>query len=154
MNKKLLTLLAAAIFLLTYSNEDLSADESNKDNWRKVLVFDVLENNQEHKADIGHGKIIVASWEAYAGWDVGVFKYPVTESSLNLFYNGQNWHGIQPWMVFAWTKHKGAYPDERIISYEGNRSKVKIVLHDCKTKQVGPDLYEFSQGRVEVFHSP
>jgi hypothetical protein len=154
MHKKLLTILAVAILLFVVSNEYLSAAESSKDNWRWVLAFDVMDINHEHKADIGRGKIIVASWEADSGWDIEVFKHPITESSLNLLYNGQNWHGIQPWMVFAWTKHEGVYPDERIISYEGNKSKVRIVLKGCKTKQVGPNLYTFSQGQVDVFHSP
>jgi hypothetical protein len=57
-------------------------------------------------------------------------------------------------MVFAWAKHEGIYADERVISYEGGRSKVKIVLIDCKTKQIDSNSYAFMQGQIEVFHDP
>ena len=72
----------------------------------------------------------------------------------NLLYEGNNWHGVQPWMVYAWTKHTNTYPDEREVSYDKGKSRIRIVLVDCQTRQTGSNSYEFLKGRVEVFHRP
>jgi len=146
--------LAIALLFLAVGFMKLSAAGSETDQWRTVLAFDVMDTHQDQKADLGGSKLLVASWYAGLGWDVGVFTYPRTESSLNLLYDGHNWHGIQPWMVFAWSKHTGTYPDERVIPYERGRSKLKIVLIGCETRQIAPNSYEFLKGRVEIFHSP
>lgn len=129
-----------------------SSEAGTKTTWKKVLGFNVLSRDRDHKADLGNHRILIASWESDLGWELGVFDYPVRFRSENLLYDGNNWHGVQPWMVFAWTKHERTYPDERVISYDKGKSQIKIVLVNCETRQVGTNSYEFVKGRIEVFH--
>ena len=122
--------------------------------WRKVLAFDVCDNGRDHKADLGKHRIVIARWEAGLGWDIGVFAYPLQPISDNLLENAHNWHGVQPWMVYAWMKHEDVYGDERIIPYDGGKSELKIVLVGCSTRKAADDKYEFTAGRIEIYHRP
>lgn len=121
--------------------------------WRKVLGFDVMARERIHKADLGNHRRVVASWESDLGWEIEVLNYG-DKGQENLLYDGNNWHGVQPWMVFAWTKHQKTYPDVREVPYDKGRSQIRIVLVDCQTRQVGSNAYEFVRGRIEVFHKP
>lgn len=120
--------------------------------WRKVLDFSLLSKNRGHRAELGDHTILTAGWVSDLGWEVEVFAYPVTEESENLLYDGNNWHGIQPWMVFAWTKHRNVYPDERIVTYQKEKSQIRIVLVDCETRQTADNSCEFVKGRIAVYH--
>ena len=129
-----------------------SSETETKTKWKRVLDFNVLSKDRDHKADLGNHRIVIASWESDLGWELGVFDYPVGFRSENLLYDGNNWHGVQPWMVFAWTKHRSTYPDERVVSYDKGKSQLKIVLFNCETREGGTNSYEFVTGRIEVFH--
>ena len=120
--------------------------------WERVLSFDVLSKEKIHKANLGSHRVVLASWVADLGWDIGVFDYPVKPNSENLLYQGHNWHGIQPWMVFPWTKHRNTYPDERVVTYNEGKSQLRIVLVDCETRHAGGNLYQFVKGRIEIYH--
>jgi hypothetical protein len=78
------------------------------------------------------------------GWDIGVYEY--LSGVENFFYDGHNWHGIQPWHVFAWTKHRQVYPDVRVIEYGSPKRRLKFVLIDCETREEG-DTIRFTRGR-------
>lgn len=123
--------------------------------WRKLMSFNVLDTSHDHRADIGNHRIVIAhvELEPRTGWDIGVFDYPVRRYP-NLLYNGRNCHGPQPWHVLAWSKHRGVYPDKRIIAYNKGSSQLKVVLRGSVTKQTGRTNYEFVKGRIEVFHRP
>ncbi len=122
--------------------------------WRKVLGFDVMAQGRSHKADLGNHRRVVAGWGGDSlGWEIEVCNYGDRQAE-NLLYDGHNWHGVQPWMVFAWTKHRNIYPDVRDVSYDQGKSHIRIVLVACETRQVGSNAYEFVKGRIEVFHKP
>ena len=127
-----------------------SPDETG---WRKVLGFDVMATDRSHGADMGNHRRVAASWEPGLGWELEVLNYG-DQGRENLLYDGNNWHGIQPWMVFAWTKHRRSYPDVRDVTYDKGKAQIRIVLVDCQTRQVGSNAFEFVRGRLEVFHRP
>jgi hypothetical protein len=122
--------------------------------WRKVLGFDVLSQNDTHRADLGNNRMLMATWRDPVGWELGVFAYPLGDDPNNLLAGGRNWHGPQPWMLFAWTQHTSAYPDERFLEYDGGTNRLRILLLDCETEETGPDQQRFSRGRIEVYHKP
>lgn len=132
--------------------------QGQNNGWRKVLSFDVMATERSHRADLGNHRYVVAfpaklSSVPHYGWDIQVQNYG-DETGENLLYNGNSWHGIQDWMIFAWTKYLQTYPDVREVAYDKGNSHIKIVLVDCQTKRVGNDLFEFVKGKIEVFHKP
>jgi hypothetical protein len=147
------TLAIVLICLVCAGVHILMAEEHPETNqWRKVLAFDVMAQQRSHKADIGDHRKVVAGW-GELGWEIEVLNYGPRETE-NLLYNGNNWHGIQPWMVYAWTVHDNSYLDGREVSYDQGRSHLRIECIDCQTRQVGSNSYEFVKGRIEVFHKP
>ena len=152
MIKRLLAILFIAVVAVYLTAAPASAGKHRK--WRKVLSFDVLAKVPEHRADLGNHRLVVASWVDGLGWDIGVYGYPRAKSQVNLLYQGRNLHGIQPWMAFAWAKHEKIFPDVREMPYDGGKSHLRIVLAGCETRPVGNNAYEFSKGRIEVFHKP
>lgn len=131
-----------------------SEQELNQFNFRKVLAFDVTTKDRSHKADLGNHRYIRADWGAdNLGWEIEVLNYG-DKYAENLLYDGNNWHGLQPWMVLARTKHEHTYPDVREATYDKGQSHIRIALVDCQTRQVGSNSYEFVRGRIEVFHNP
>jgi hypothetical protein len=120
--------------------------------WIKILDFSILSNDHGYKADLGNHTILSANWVSDLGWTIEIFTYPVTDESLNLLYDGNNWHGIQPWDVFAWTKHMNTYPDERVVTYQKGKSQIRIVLINCETQKIADNSYEFIKGSVVVYH--
>lgn len=149
--KRFLPLIVLA-FACTAIRVLVAAEPETKGEWRKVLGFDVMATQRDHQADLGNHRRVVASWTDL-GWEFEVRNYG-DKTSENLLYDGHNWHGIQPWMVWAGTKHEQTYPDEREIAYDKGSSHLKIVLIDCQTKQVGKNSYQFVKGRIAVFHKP
>ncbi|NLB56139.1 MAG: hypothetical protein GX811_10320 [Lentisphaerae bacterium] len=121
--------------------------------WRKVLGFDVMANERSQNADLGNHCRIVAGWKSDLGWEIEVLSYG-DETGENLLYDGNNWHGLQPWMVWAGTKHQQIYPDVRDITYNKGKSQIRIVLVDCQTRQKGSNSFDFVRGKIEVFHNP
>ena len=142
------------MFALTFigSIGNVPASPQTNGVWRKVLAFDVMAQQKSHKADLGNHRIVVAGW-GELGWEIAVHDYGSKESE-NLLLDGNNWHGIQPWMVYAWTVNDNTYPDGREVSYDKGKSHLRIVLVNCRAKQVATNEYEFVKGQVEVFHKP
>ena len=141
------------LVIFAFSRPAVSSDQSVEEvPWGKILDFSVLSKDQEHKVDLGNHTVLSASWVSDLGWEIEVLPHPVTAESLNLLYDGNNWHGIQPWDVFAWTKHTNTYPDERVITYNEGKSQIKIVLINCETQKIADNSYEFIKGRIVVYH--
>ena len=150
--KRILSVLLAAVVVVGACN--LWAAAPGESGWRKILGFDVTATERSHKSDLGNHRRIVAGWGADGlGWEIEILNYG-DKSGDNLLYDGNNWHGVQPWMVYAWTKHLQTYPDVRDVTYEKGKAQVRIVLVDCQTRQVGSNSFEFVEGRIEVFHKP
>jgi hypothetical protein len=150
MKRRLRILLAAMAVVGTCTLWAASPDESG---WHKVLGFDAMATERSHKADLGNHRRIEAGWESDLGWEIEVLKYG-DKTGENPLYDGNNWHGVQPWMVYAWTKHQQIYPDVRTVPYDKRKSKIRIVLIDCQTQQTGSNSFEFVKGKIEVFHKP
>lgn len=112
-----------------------------------------MATERSHKADMGNHRRVVASWEPDLGWEIAVLSYDDKDRE-NLLYDGNNWHGVQPWMVFAWTKHQHVYPDVRDVTYDKGKSQIRIILVGCQTRQVGSNSFEFVRGRIEIYHKP
>jgi hypothetical protein len=148
--KRLLSVIVLALAII--GPPGVAADQQTNGVWRKVLCFDVMAQERSHKADLGNHRRIVAGWDEL-GWDIEVLNYS-SKGSENLLYDGNNWHGSQPWMVLAWTVHNSTYPVQREVSYDKGKSHLKIVLVDCQTKQRGSNSYAFVKGRVQVYHKP
>jgi hypothetical protein len=142
----------AALALGNGCGERAPREEEPPVPWRKVLSFNVTEA-AERKADLGNHRIVIAARNPELGWDINVYDYPVTTNSANLLAP-ETWHGSQDWMVYAWMKHEGEYPDERRIAYDAGKAELKIVLVDCKTRQTGENAYDFIAGRIEIYHNP
>lgn len=140
---------------LAFLDPGVSALESDQDTgtWRHLITFDVMDTVRDHKADLGDHTILIAKYVQPLGWDIGVYQYPISSESLNLLYNGHNWHGVQEWDVFAFTKHKQIYPDVRLIEYGSSKRKLKIILKDCKTRWERSDIV-FTKGKVQIYHQP
>ena len=131
----------------------LWAAPSDDTGWRKVLGFDVMATERSHKADLGNHRRVVAGWESDLGWEIEVLNYG-DKTGENLLYDGNNWHGLQLWMVWAGTKHQQTYPDVRDVTYDKCKSQIRILLVDCHTRQIGSNTFEFVSGRIEVYHKP
>ncbi len=152
MNTRLIVISAIAAFVGLFSL--MAAAQGDDSGWRKVLGFDVMAKERIPKADLGNHRRVVASWVSdLGGWEIEVLKYG-DKKQENLLYDGNNWHGLQPWMVWAATKHKKIYPDVRDVPYDKGHSHIRIVLIDCQTKQVGSNSFRFVQGRIDVFAKP
>jgi len=121
-----------------------------QDTWMKVLSFNAAESKLVHKADIGNHKYISAAMSGdNLGWYIEVKYYG--GKGENLLCNGENWHGVQPWMVYAWKQANQEFPDLEEISYENGKSKIKIVLVNCSVIKNEQNTFEFKTGKIEVF---
>ena len=151
MKTRLIVISAIAAFVGLFSL--MAAAQAHDSGWRKALGFDVMAKERIRKADLGNHRRVVASWVSDLGWEIEVLKYG-DKTKQNLLYDGNNWHGLQPWMVWAGTKHEKTYPDVRDVTYDKGNSHIRIVLVDCQTKQVGSNSFRFVQGRIDVFAKP
>ena len=147
--KRTLTILLVAVAVVGVCT--IWAASPDESGWRKVLGFDVMDTKRSHKGDLGNHRRVVAGWESDLGWEIEVRNYG-DKTGGNLLYDGNNWHGLQPWMVWAGTKHQHDYPDVRDVTYDKGKSQIRIVLVDCQTRQTGSNSFEFVKGRIEVFH--
>ncbi len=97
-------------------------------------------------------KYRVAADRNTMGWDIGIYSGASTESDSdapNLLYGGKNFHGIQPWMIYAWTHNKQMYTDARIVGYGAERLKIELIDSAVEMKNEKP---VWSHASVKVYY--
>ncbi len=83
----------------------------------------------------------------HQGWDVEVFKHPVTDKSQNLIHYAA--HGPDPSDVEAWQVAEKYYPNERTVDVKIYPVAVTISLIDPKISGTGSDA-QFTSGSLRV----
>lgn len=119
--------------------------------WRKVLGFDLCGEDRPHRADLGQHTFVEAHIGECGWWTLGVEAYGATKP-VNLLYDGNNWHGMQPWDICP--NGLQTSRETRIVTYGRGQRKLRIELSGLETNQVASNKAAFVKGRIDVFHFP
>jgi hypothetical protein len=122
----------------------------NTSGWRKLVSCDIAKD-ASRKADIGNHAIVYADGGA-SGWDIEVRRYPLKSNTENLLYDGNNWHGLQPWNVRP--QFITNNPAVEIATYNKGQSQLMIVACNCQTRTDASNRTVFVKGTLELYHKP
>jgi hypothetical protein len=91
--------------------------------------------------------MLIAGGDA-SRWDIEVRQYPLSKNTENLLHDGNNWHGLQPWMLLP--SFVTNNPHICIVTYEKGKSQLMIVAQDC----LATNGARFTSGTLDLYHKP